>query len=111
MGKKISFFWGFLLERTKKKKKKKKKRQQQLTQIRLNLQSVNRVFIVEPQWNPSVEDQAIARAIRLGQTQQVLVIRYRVKNSIEEVSCSFYEATFLCSTKQLSFADSEVHLL
>ncbi|KAF5860074.1 hypothetical protein ETB97_002035 [Aspergillus alliaceus] len=35
----------------------------------LNLQSVNRVFIVEPQWNPSVESQAIARAIRLGQEQ------------------------------------------
>jgi SNF2 family DNA or RNA helicase len=51
----------------------------------LNLQSVNRVFIVEPQWNPSVESQAIARAIRLGQEQRVLVTRYWVNNSIEEV--------------------------
>ncbi|KAE8387461.1 P-loop containing nucleoside triphosphate hydrolase protein [Aspergillus alliaceus] len=33
----------------------------------LNLQSVNRVFIVEPQWNLSVASQAIAREIRLGQ--------------------------------------------
>ncbi|OGM50785.1 putative helicase [Aspergillus bombycis] len=54
----------------------------------LNLKSVNRVFIVEPQWNPSVESQAIARAIRLGQEQQVLVTRYRVENSIEEAMCS-----------------------
>ncbi|KAJ6086757.1 helicase [Penicillium canescens] len=54
----------------------------------LNLQSVNRVFIVEPQWNPSVEDQAISRAIRLGQEQQVVVIRYCVKNSIEEDMCT-----------------------
>lgn len=54
----------------------------------LNLQSVNRVFIVEPQWNPSVEGQAVARAIRLGQEQQVLVARYRVENSIEEDMCS-----------------------
>ncbi|KAL5335300.1 SNF2 family N-terminal domain-containing protein [Aspergillus crustosus] len=53
----------------------------------LNLQSVNRVFIVEPQWNPSVEIQAVARAIRLGQEQQVLVTRYRVENSIEEDMC------------------------
>ncbi|KAL2798852.1 SNF2 family N-terminal domain-containing protein [Aspergillus keveii] len=53
----------------------------------LNLQSVNRIFIVEPQWNPSVESQAIARAIRLGQEQRVLVTRYRVKNSIEEDMC------------------------
>ncbi|KAJ5195939.1 hypothetical protein N7449_006418 [Penicillium cf. viridicatum] len=54
----------------------------------LNLPSVNRVFIVEPQWNPSVEDQAISRAIRLGQEQQVVVIRYCVKNSIEEDMCT-----------------------
>ncbi|KAL4944056.1 hypothetical protein BDV06DRAFT_233907 [Aspergillus oleicola] len=53
----------------------------------LNLQSVNRVFIVEPQWNPSVESQAVARAIRLGQKQKVLVTRYRVENSIEEDMC------------------------
>ncbi|EED22940.1 helicase, putative [Talaromyces stipitatus ATCC 10500] len=51
----------------------------------LNLKSVNRVFIVEPQWNPAVENQAIARAIRLGQKEQVLVIKYLVKGSIEEV--------------------------
>ncbi|KAJ5560340.1 hypothetical protein N7513_002739 [Penicillium frequentans] len=55
---------------------------------RLNLQSANRVFIVEPQWNPSVEDQAISRAVRLGQEQRVLVIRYRVENSIEEDMCA-----------------------
>jgi hypothetical protein len=59
---------------------------------RLNLQSVNRVFIVEPQWNPSVESQAIARAIRLGQEQQVLVTRYRVEDSIEEVSEHMFSA-------------------
>ncbi|KAL4899990.1 hypothetical protein BDW74DRAFT_162480 [Aspergillus multicolor] len=54
----------------------------------LNLQSVNRVFIVEPQWNPSVESQAVARAIRLGQEQRVTVVRYRVEGSIEKDMCS-----------------------
>ncbi|KAJ5725810.1 uncharacterized protein N7483_007167 [Penicillium malachiteum] len=53
-----------------------------------NIQSANRIFIVEPQWNPTVEDQAISRAIRLGQRQQVLVIRYHVKNSIEDDMCT-----------------------
>ena len=60
-----------------------------MAQYSLNLQSVNRVFIVEPQWNPSIESQAISRAVRLGQEKQVLVTRYRIKDSIEEVSDFF----------------------
>ncbi|KAF9878016.1 DNA repair and recombination protein rad5c [Colletotrichum karsti] len=49
----------------------------------LNLTCANRVFIVELQWNPSVENQAIARAIRLGQGQKVLVTRYVINNTVE----------------------------
>jgi SWI/SNF-related matrix-associated actin-dependent regulator of chromatin subfamily A3 len=45
----------------------------------------NRVFIVEPQWNPSVENQAVARALRLGQKQTVLVTRYVVEQTVEQV--------------------------
>ncbi|KAJ4353073.1 hypothetical protein N0V95_003668 [Ascochyta clinopodiicola] len=52
--------------------------------VGLNLAIANRVFIVEPQWNPSVENQAIARALRLGQTQAVLVTRYVVESSVEQ---------------------------
>lgn len=47
--------------------------------------TANRVFIVEPQWNPSVENQAIARALRLGQKQSVLVVRYVVDQTVELV--------------------------
>ncbi|ETS83908.1 hypothetical protein PFICI_05784 [Pestalotiopsis fici W106-1] len=50
----------------------------------LNLTCANRVFIVELQWNPSVESQAIARAIRLGQSQHVKVIRYIMNDSVEQ---------------------------
>lgn len=50
----------------------------------LNLTAANRVFLVEPQWNPSVENQAIARIIRLGQNTQVLVTRYVVQDSVEK---------------------------
>ncbi|KAK2808657.1 hypothetical protein FQN50_004521 [Emmonsiellopsis sp. PD_5] len=53
--------------------------------IGLNLASANRVFIVEPQWNPSVENQAVARAMRLGQGQSVLVTRYVVDRTVEMV--------------------------
>ncbi|KAJ5014593.1 DNA repair protein RAD5B [Colletotrichum sp. SAR 10_99] len=49
----------------------------------LNLICANRVFIVELQWNPSVENQAIARAIRFGQGQKVLVTRYVIKDTVE----------------------------
>ena len=52
---------------------------------RLNLAMANRVFIVEPQWNPSVENQAVARALRLGQKQAVLVTRYVVELTVEQV--------------------------
>ncbi|OCL04222.1 hypothetical protein AOQ84DRAFT_346502 [Glonium stellatum] len=50
----------------------------------LNLTSANRVFIVEPQWNPSVENQAIARALRLGQGKSVLVTRYVIERTVEQ---------------------------
>ncbi|RYP44409.1 hypothetical protein DL768_009111 [Monosporascus sp. mg162] len=50
----------------------------------LNLTCANRVFIVELQWNPGVESQAIARAIRLGQHNEVHVTRYVIKDTVEE---------------------------
>ncbi|KAH8123686.1 hypothetical protein FP744_10005786 [Trichoderma asperellum] len=50
----------------------------------LNLTCANRIFIVELQWNPGVESQAIARAIRLGQKSEVSVTRYLIKGTVEE---------------------------
>ncbi|KAK1241241.1 hypothetical protein MKX08_001215 [Trichoderma sp. CBMAI-0020] len=50
----------------------------------LNLTCANRIFIVELQWNPGVESQAIARAIRLGQKCEVKVTRYLIKDTVEE---------------------------
>lgn len=54
----------------------------------LNLPVANRIFILEPQWNPSIEAQAIARALRPGQQESVRVIRYIVSRSVEEVEPS-----------------------
>jgi hypothetical protein len=53
---------------------------------RLNITAASRIHILEPQWNPSLERQAIGRAVRLGQTKQVKVMRYITAGSIEEVS-------------------------
>ncbi|KAF7554933.1 hypothetical protein G7Z17_g2554 [Cylindrodendrum hubeiense] len=50
----------------------------------LNLTAANRIFIVELQWNPSVENQAIARAIRLRQKDKVIVTRYMIVNTVEQ---------------------------
>ncbi|KAF2190710.1 hypothetical protein K469DRAFT_697943 [Zopfia rhizophila CBS 207.26] len=63
--------------------------------VGLNLTVANYVHLVEPQWNPSVEEQAIARAVRIGQTGPVTVTRYIVKRTVEEVgndSTKFDEA-------------------
>ncbi|RYP59359.1 hypothetical protein DL769_008578 [Monosporascus sp. CRB-8-3] len=51
---------------------------------RLNLTAANNVHIVEPQWNPSIEQQAIARAVRMGQTRVVTVYRYVTRDTVEE---------------------------
>jgi hypothetical protein len=53
---------------------------------RLNITAASRIHILEPQWNPSLERQAIGRAVRLGQTKRVKVVRYITAVSIEEVS-------------------------
>jgi SWI/SNF-related matrix-associated actin-dependent regulator of chromatin subfamily A3 len=48
----------------------------------------NCVYILEPQWNPMVEAQAIARVNRLGQKRNVRVVRYIMKGTVEEVRFS-----------------------
>lgn len=57
----------------------------QLIDQSLNLTVASVVHIVEPQWNPSVEEQAVARALRMGQTKEVKIFRYVMKSTVEEV--------------------------
>ena len=42
----------------------------------LNLQHFTQVYFTSPHWNPSVEDQAVARAHRIGQENTVKVFRF-----------------------------------
>lgn len=51
--------------------------------VGLNLQCANYVFLFDRWWNPAIEDQAIHRAHRIGQTQPVVVTRYITKDTIE----------------------------
>jgi SWI/SNF-related matrix-associated actin-dependent regulator of chromatin subfamily A3 len=50
----------------------------------LTLTAAHQVVLVDPWWNPAVEQQAIDRVYRIGQTKDVKVYRLVVKNSIEE---------------------------
>ncbi|KAI1152649.1 SNF2 family N-terminal domain-containing protein [Nemania diffusa] len=50
----------------------------------LNLYAATRVILLDPFWNPSVEDQAIKRAHRLGQTKPVTAYRILVKETVED---------------------------
>lgn len=52
---------------------------------RLNLTAANHVYILEPQWNPSVESQALRRVARRGQKKTALVTRYLVHGTVEIV--------------------------
>lgn len=53
---------------------------------RLDLTVASRVHLMEPQWSPMAEEQALDRVHRMGQTRDVVATRYVVKESIEEVS-------------------------
>lgn len=52
--------------------------------VGLNLVSASRVYMLDPWWNPAVEEQAMDRVHRLGQTRDVEVVRLIVTDSIEE---------------------------
>ena len=52
--------------------------------VGLNLQQANTVILFDRWWNPATEQQAIARAHRMGNKNTVHAIKYIVSNSIEE---------------------------
>ncbi len=50
----------------------------------LNLTRADHVFLLDPWWNPAVEDQAADRAHRIGQERPVLVHRLVAEDTVEE---------------------------
>lgn len=52
--------------------------------VGLDLTAACRVHLMEPQWNPMAEEQALDRVHRMGQTREVIATRYIVRDSIEE---------------------------
>jgi SNF2 family DNA or RNA helicase len=52
--------------------------------VGLNLTSADHVFLMEPWWNPAVEQQAADRVYRIGQTRPVNIYKLIAKDTIEE---------------------------
>ncbi|MCB1114681.1 MAG: DEAD/DEAH box helicase [Chlamydiia bacterium] len=52
--------------------------------VGLNLTKADTVLILDPWWNQAAEEQAIARAHRIGQKNTLFVKRYIAKDTIEE---------------------------
>ena len=52
--------------------------------VGLNLTAASKVYVMEPQYNPAAVAQAVDRVHRLGQTRDVTIIQFIMKDSIEE---------------------------
>ncbi|TKA77742.1 hypothetical protein B0A55_04182 [Friedmanniomyces simplex] len=57
----------------------------------LNLNMASQVIVLDPFWNPYIEEQAIDRAHRLGQTRPVTVHRMLIKETVEDRICEIQE--------------------
>jgi SNF2 family DNA or RNA helicase len=67
--------------------------------VGLNLVAANHVIVVDPWWNPAVEEQAVHRVYRIGQTKPVFVQRFVMGDTIEQYC-------YNVSCKKKEFSDS-----
>ena len=55
----------------------------------INLQEhYSEVYFVSPNWNPAIEDQAIARCHRIGQQKDVAVFRYNMTSNTDAIKAT-----------------------
>mgnify|MGYP000296435019 CR=1 FL=1 len=52
--------------------------------VALNLTVANRIFLMDPWWNPAAEMQAIDRTHRFGQRKPIVATRFIIADTIEE---------------------------
>lgn len=52
--------------------------------VGINLTAASNAFVLDPWWNPAVEEQAVMRIHRIGQTKNVMIKRFIVKGTVEE---------------------------
>ena len=68
----------------------------------LNLQQYSEVYFVSPHWNPAIEDQAVARCHRIGQTERIRIFRFEMEcfNEIEGTEFAAQTLDFYCNLIQ-----------
>ena len=71
----------------------------------LNLTAADHIFLLDPWWNPAVEDQAADRAHRIGQTRPVLVTRLVAQDTVEERILALQQHKRLLADSVLDNAD------
>lgn len=52
--------------------------------VGLNLTAADYVYLIDPWWNPAVEQQAIDRTHRIGQTRKIFAYKMICKDTVEE---------------------------
>jgi superfamily II DNA or RNA helicase len=73
--------------------------------VGLNLTAADHVFLLDPWWNPAVEEQAADRAHRIGQDRPVLVYRLVARDTVEERILALQERKRALAEAALSGAD------
>lgn len=74
----------------------------------LNLTAADHVFLLDPWWNPAVEEQAADRAHRIGQDRPVMVYRLVAKDTVEERMLELQRAKRSLAEAALGEADRAV---
>jgi non-specific serine/threonine protein kinase len=79
--------------------------------VGLNLTAADYVYIVDPWWNPAVEQQAIDRTHRIGQTKNIFAYRMICKDTIEDKIMQLQERKRLLAKELIADDDSFVKAL
>jgi superfamily II DNA or RNA helicase len=76
----------------------------------LNLTAADHVFLLDPWWNPAVEDQAADRTHRIGQDKPVMIYRVVARDTVEERVLALQEHKRRIAAAALDGADAAARL-
>lgn len=77
--------------------------------VGLNLTAASYIFLMDPWWNPAVENQAIDRAYRIGQDKKLTVYRPIIKDTVEEKVLILQNVKKELFTDLMNFDDDSFH--